>query len=43
MSWVSRLQKVNSLSTIEVEYVATTKVAKEMIWLQLFLEELGHP
>ena len=42
MSWVSRLQKINALSTIEVEYVASIEVAKEMIWLQFFLEELGH-
>ena len=32
--WVSQLQKINALSTIEA--------AKEMIWLQFFLEELGH-
>lgn len=38
MSWVSRLQKINSLSTTKAEYVATIEVAKEMIWLQLFLE-----
>ena len=43
MSQVSRLQKINALSTIEAEYVAITKVSKDMIWLQLFLEELGHP
>ena len=43
MRWVSRLQKINALSTIEVEYVATTKTTKEMIWLQFFLDELGHP
>ena len=43
MSQVSRLQKVNALSTTEAEYVATTEVAKEMIWLQFFMEELGHP
>ena len=43
VSWVSRLQKINVLSTIELEYVATTEVAKEMIWFHLFLEELGHP
>ena len=43
VSWVSRLQKVNALSTTKVEYVATIEVAKEMIWLQFFLEELGHP
>ena len=40
MIWVSRLQKVNTLSTIEEEYVSATEVAKEMIWLQFFLEEL---
>ena len=43
VSWVSRLQKINALSTTEVEYVATTKIAKEMIWFQFFLVELGHP
>ena len=43
VSCVSRLQKINALSTTEVEYVAATKAAKEMIWLQFFLEELGHP
>ena len=43
VSWVFRLQKVQALSTIEAKYVATTEVAKEMIWLQFFLEELGHP
>ena len=43
VSQVSRLQKVNVLSTTEEEYVATTEAAKEMIWLQLFLDELGHP
>jgi hypothetical protein len=32
---------VVGLSTIEVEYVAATKVEKEMIWLQIFMEELG--
>ena len=43
MSQVSRLQKVNALSTTEAEYVAATEAAKEMIWPQFFLEELGHP
>ena len=38
VSWVSRLQKINALSTIEAEYVAATEAAKEMIWLQFFLE-----
>ena len=40
MSWVSSLQKVNALSTTEVEYVSTIEAVKEMIWLQFFLEEL---
>ena len=43
MSWVSRLQKINALSTTKAEYVAATEASKEMIWLQFFLEELGHP
>ena len=43
MSWVSQSQKVNALSTTEVEYVAAIEATKEMIWLQFFMEELGHP
>ena len=39
--WISKLQKVVALSTIEVEYVAATEASKEMIWLQRFMEELG--
>ena len=38
ISWISRFQKVNALSTTEVEYVVATKASKEMIWLQCFLE-----
>jgi hypothetical protein len=41
VSWISKLQKIVSLSTIEVEYVATTEASKETIWLQRFMEELG--
>ena len=33
ISQVSRLQKVNALSTIEEKYVAATEPANEMIWL----------
>ena len=36
------MQKVNVLSTTEAEYVAAMEAGKEMIWLQCFLEELGH-
>ena len=42
VSWVSKLQKIVALSTTEAEYVAVTEASKEMIWLQSFLEELGH-
>jgi hypothetical protein len=41
ISWISKLQKVVSLSTIEAEYVVATEASKEMIWLQRFMEELG--
>eukprot|EP00253_Pinus_taeda_P016872 PITA_16872 len=41
VSWVSKLQSVVALSTIESEYVAATETSKVMIWLQRFLYELG--
>jgi hypothetical protein len=41
ISWISKIQKVVSLSTTEAEYVVATEASKEMIWLQRFMEELG--
>jgi hypothetical protein len=41
VSWILKLQKVVSLSTIEAEYVPAIEASKEMIWLQSFMEELG--
>ena len=41
ISWISKLQKVVSLSTTKVVYVVATKASKEIIWLQRFMEELG--
>jgi hypothetical protein len=41
VSWISKLQRVVALSTTEAEYVAITEASKEMIWLQMFMEELG--
>ena len=40
VSWISKLQKVVALLTTEAEYVAATE-AKDVIWLQRFMEELG--
>ena len=42
VSWVSKLQTVVALSTTEAEYMAGTQACKEAIWIQSFLEELGH-
>ena len=33
VSWVSRLQNINALSTTEAKYVASIEATKEMIWL----------
>ena len=41
VSWISKLQQVVGISTMEAEYVANTQAIKEMIWLQRFMEELG--
>ena len=41
VSWISKLQKVVSLLTMEAEYVATINASREMIWLHRFLEKLG--
>ena len=35
------MQSFVALSIIEVEYVAATKASKEMILLQMFMDELG--
>ncbi|CAA0823451.1 cysteine-rich RLK (RECEPTOR-like protein kinase) 8 [Striga hermonthica] len=43
VSWISKLQKIVTLSTTEAEYVAVTEAAKELVWLQNFLNELGRP
>ena len=34
-------KKIVTLSTTEAEYVATTIIGKEIIWLHGFLDELG--
>ena len=37
ISWQSKLQKCVSLSTKKLEYIATTKAGKEMLWMKHFL------
>ena len=41
VSCKSKLQRRVSISTTEAEYVVISQAAKEMIWLQNFLNELG--
>jgi hypothetical protein len=35
MSWQSKLQKCVALSITEVEYIAITEVAKELLWMKI--------
>nr|GEV81204.1 retrovirus-related Pol polyprotein from transposon TNT 1-94 [Tanacetum cinerariifolium] len=42
LSWVSKLQSVVAISTTEAEYVAAAQASKEVVWLKMLLEELGH-
>jgi hypothetical protein len=42
VSWQSNLQKCVALSTTKVEFIATTKACKEMLWMKLSLHELGQ-
>ena len=41
ISWKSNLQKVLALSSTEAEYMALTDVAKEEVWLNGLVNELG--
>jgi hypothetical protein len=42
VSWQSNLQKCVALSTIKIEFIATTKARKEMLWMKWSLHELGQ-
>lgn len=37
----SKIQFIVALSSMEVEYVVATVLSKEMIWLQMFMDQLG--
>jgi hypothetical protein len=42
MSWVSKLQTVEALSTTEAESMAATQACKEAMWMKKLMEELRH-
>ena len=37
ISWQSKLQKCDALSTTKVEYITTMKFVKEILWVKRFL------
>lgn len=43
VSWSSKRQSCVALSTTEAEFIAAAEAAKEAIWLQRFMHELGFP
>lgn len=42
ISWSSKRQSVVATSTTEAEYIAAAHAAKEAVWLQMLLRELGE-
>jgi len=42
VSWQSRLQKCVALSTTEAEFIAATEACKKILWMKMFLHELGN-
>ncbi len=42
ISWSSKKQATTALSTTEAEYIALVQTAKESIWIQGLLNELGY-
>jgi hypothetical protein len=41
MSWKNSKQDTVADSMMEVEYIATSEAAKEVIWIRNFVSELG--
>ena len=41
VQWQSKLQKCVILSTTIAEYITTTEVGKEMLWMKRFASKLG--
>jgi hypothetical protein len=42
ISWKSKCQKTVAMSSSEAEYMAASNLCKEIIYLRMFLEQLGH-
>jgi hypothetical protein len=42
ISWSSKPQPTIALSTMEVEYMASTQATKEAIWMAKLMKELGY-
>lgn len=41
ISWNSKKQRTTALSTVEAEYLAMCHAAKELLWFQHFMSEIG--
>ena len=41
VSWASRLQTINTLSTTEAEYVSAVSATQEILWLRNLFTEMG--
>lgn len=42
VAWSSRKQPIVAMSTTEAEYIAAADCCKELVYLKMLLEELGH-
>src|SRR6185369_4412328 len=42
VSWASRLQSIQTLSTTEAEYVSAVAAAQEALWLRNLFTEFGY-
>ena len=43
VSWASRLQTIQTLSTTEAEYVSAVSAAQEALWMRNLFMEFGYP
>jgi hypothetical protein len=42
VSWMLRLQSIVALSTTEAEFISAVSAGQEIVWMRLFLGELGY-